>query len=77
MNWKEKVSLVSVWHNDSSSVSTLEKKTLKICHVLENLNHWDIENIRRGFEENPRIVLVGSQKNLVHQKHHTSPEDTC
>ena len=34
---KVKVSLVSVWHNDRSKVSTLEKKTPKIYHVLENL----------------------------------------
>ena len=39
MKWKEKVSLVSVWHNDGSNVSTLEKKTLKVYHILEDLNY--------------------------------------
>ena len=37
--WKEKVSLVSVWHNDGSKDSALEKKTLNIYHVLEDLNY--------------------------------------
>ena len=39
VKWKENVSLVSVRHNDSSNVSTLEKKILKIYHVLEDLNY--------------------------------------
>ena len=29
--------VVSVWHNDGSNVSTLEKKTVKIYHVLEDI----------------------------------------
>ena len=29
---------------------------------------WDIENIRRVLGENLQKVIVGSQKNLVHQK---------
>ena len=29
-DWKEKVFLVSMWYNDGSNVSILEKKTLKI-----------------------------------------------
>ena len=33
------MSLVSVWNNDGSNVSTLEKKTLKIYHVLDDLNY--------------------------------------
>ena len=46
---------MSVWHNDGSKVSTLENKTLKIYHALDDLNKlWDIENIRRGLEENPK-----------------------
>ena len=35
--WKEKVSLVSVWHNDDSNFSTLKKMSLKIYDVLEEL----------------------------------------
>ena len=30
---------MSVWHNDGFNVSTMEKKTLKIYHVLEDLNY--------------------------------------
>ena len=56
-----------MWHSDGSNVSTLEKKTLKIYHVPEYL--WDIENIRRILEENlQKKVLVGCQKDLMHQK---------
>ena len=36
VKWNENVSLVSVWHNDGS---TPEKKTLKIYHILEELNY--------------------------------------
>ena len=50
VNWKEKVSLVNVWHNDGSNVSRLEKKTLKIYHV----KLWNIENIRIVLEECPQ-----------------------
>ena len=39
VKWKQKVSLVSVWYNDSSNVLILVKKTLKIHHVLEDLNY--------------------------------------
>ena len=39
VKWKEKVSLVSVWHNDDYSDSTLEKEIVKIYHVLEDLNY--------------------------------------
>ena len=39
VKWKEKVSLVSVWHNYGSNVSTLENKTLKIYHILKDLNY--------------------------------------
>ena len=39
VKWKDNVSLLSMWHNDVSNVSTLEKKTLKIYHVLKDLNY--------------------------------------
>ena len=34
---------MSVWHDDGYNVSTLEKKTIKIYHVLEDLNYgiWE------------------------------------
>ena len=34
---EENVSLGSVWNNDASNVSTLEKETLNIYHILEEL----------------------------------------
>ena len=37
VKWKEKLSLMSLWHNDGSNIATLEKKTLKIYQVLEDL----------------------------------------
>ena len=52
VKWKEKLSLVSVWSNDGSNISTLEKKTLKIYHALEDLN-YEILRIYRVLEENP------------------------
>ena len=39
MKWKEKLSLVNVWNIDDSNVATLEKKTLKIYHIMEDLNY--------------------------------------
>ena len=59
---------MSVWHNDDSNVLTLEKKTLKTCHVLEDLNYEILSIGRRVLEENPQKSLVGYRKNLVHQK---------
>ena len=38
VKWKKNVTLVSLWRNDGANISTLEKKTLKIYHVLEDLN---------------------------------------
>ena len=68
MKWKEKVSLVSVWHNDGSNVLILEKKTLNNYDVLENLN-YDIWRIYAEFlEGNPQESTLGSQKNMVHHK---------
>ena len=43
------MSLVGVWHNN---VSSLEKKTLKIYHVLEDLNYGIFRIYRRVLEEN-------------------------
>ena len=39
VKWNEMVSLMSVWHNGGSNVSTLEKKTLKIDPVLEDISY--------------------------------------
>ena len=30
---------MTVWHKDGSNLSVLEKKTLKIYNILENLNY--------------------------------------
>ena len=38
VKWKEKLSLVSVCHNDGSDISTLEKKNTNGYHILEDLN---------------------------------------
>ena len=39
VKWKEKMSLVSLYHSDGSNVSTLEKIILRIKHSLEDLNY--------------------------------------
>ena len=57
-----------LWHNDSSSVSTLEKKTLKIYHVLEDLNYGILKIYTEVWKKIRKKVLVGCQKNLVHLK---------
>ena len=68
VKWKVKVSLVSVRHNDGSNVSILEKKTLNIYHILEDIN-CGIFTIYAKFRKKILIkVHVGSEKNLVHQK---------
>ena len=60
--------LVSVWHNDGSNVSTLEKKTLKIYHVLEDLNKlWDIGNIPRVLEANKLLEEFAASKYTMHR----------
>ena len=50
------MSLVSVWHNDGSNVSTLEKKIIEIYHVLEDLNY----GILRIYEGEGVIGISGS-----------------
>ena len=70
VKWKEKVSLVSVWHN----VSTLEKKTLKIYHVLEDLNYCGILRIYAEFwkkiRKNTRRPSkeLGATKDTIHRQ---------
>ena len=49
MKWKEKVSLMGMWHKDGSNVSTLEKKTQDLPSSGRP-KLWDIENIHRVFE---------------------------
>ena len=43
---------MSMWHNDGSNISTVEKKTLKIYHVLEDLNYGIFRIYCRVLEEN-------------------------
>ena len=68
VKWNEKVSLVSVWHNDGSNVSTVEKKTLNIYYVLEDLNNYGILRIiyAEFWKKIRKNELIGFQKNLVH-----------
>ena len=54
--------------NDGSNVSTLEKETLKIYHVLENLNYVLLRISPEFWKKIYKQVLLGCQKNLVHQK---------
>ena len=61
-------SLVSMWHNDGPNVSTLEKDTLKIYHVLEDLNYGIVRTYAEFWKKIRRKILVGCQKNFVHQK---------
>ena len=67
VKWKEKVLLVSVWHNDGSNVSILEKKTLKIYHVLEDLNYGILRMYTEFWKNFRQKVLVGCQKNFVRE----------
>ena len=79
---------MSMWHNDGSNVSTLEKKTLKIYHVLEDINYGILRIYAEFWKKIGKKVLVGCQKNLVHQKilyiarlrhleNHTEAVDLC
>ena len=63
MKWKEKVSLVSMRHNDSFNVSILDKKTLKIYHVMEDL----LKIYAEFWKKIRKKVLIICQKNVVHQ----------
>ena len=65
MKWKEKVLLVSVWHNDGRSCPTL-----KTSHVLGHLNYGILRIYSEYWKKNRKKVLVGCQKNLVHRKIH-------
>ena len=68
MKWKEKVSLVSVWHNNGSSVSILEKKTLKIYHVLEDINYRILRIYTGVLGENPQTSICKLTEELVASK---------
>ena len=57
---------MSVWHNNGSNVSTLEKKKQDLSRSGRP-ELWDIENIRSGFQENPKKILVRGQENLMDQ----------
>ena len=67
VKWMEKVSLVCMWQNDGPNVSTLEKETLNIYHVMEDLNYGILRIYMQSLEENTQKVSIGYQKNLVHQ----------
>ena len=49
---KDKVSLVSVWHNNGF-VSKLENKILKTYHVLEDLNYGILRIYAEFWGKNP------------------------
>ena len=79
MKLNEKVSLVSLWHNGGSNVSTVEKKTLNIYHVLEYIN-YGILRIYTEFWKKIKKVLVACQKipkisRLRHLENHTEALD--
>ena len=59
---------MSVWYNDGSNISTLDKKTLKIYHVLEDLNYGILRIYAEFWKKIRKNVLVGFQKNLAHQE---------
>ena len=63
---KEKVSLVSVCHDDGSNVSTLEKKTLKTYHVLEDLNYAILRLYAEFWKKIRKNVVVGRQRPTVY-----------
>ena len=46
--------LVSIWHNDGSNVSTLEKKMLRIYHILEDLNYGILRIYAEFWNKNPQ-----------------------
>ena len=55
-------------HNYGSNISTLEKKTLKIYLIQEDLNYGISRTYAEFWKKIRKKVLVGCQKNLVHQK---------
>ena len=59
---------MSVWHNNGSNISTLDKETLKIFHILEDINYEILRTYAEFWKKIRQKVLIGSQKNLVHQK---------
>ena len=68
--------VVSVWHNDGSSVSTLEKKTLKIYHDLEDLNYWILRIYTEFWKKICKKVLVDCQKSVWFKSFNTGEENT-
>ena len=54
---------MSMWHNDGSNVSTLEKKTKDLPYPGRP-KLWDIENIRRVLEENLQTSTHGLSEEL-------------
>ena len=68
VRWKKKLSLVSMWHNYGSNVSSLGKKTLENHHFLVNLNYELLRIYAEFWKKIRKKILVGCQKNLVHQK---------
>ena len=73
---KEKVSLNSAWHNDGSNFSTLVKKTLKIYHVLKDLNYGILKiyaefwkKIRKKKKSTRRLLKeLGASKDTIHRQ---------
>ena len=60
--------LVSMWHNNGSNVSTLDKKNTKDLLVLKDLNYGILRIYAEFWKKICKNVLVGCQENLVHQK---------
>ena len=73
VKWKE-MSLVSGWHNDGSKVSTLEKKTLKIFHVPEDLDYGILraymQNVGRKSAKGTRRLSeeFGTSRDVIHHR---------
>ena len=74
VKWKENMSLVNVWHNDGSNVSTLEKKTLKIYHLLEDLNYEILRIYADVWKKFRKKVLIGVRRTWCINRYQTSPD---
>ena len=59
---------MSVWNNDGFNISTMVKNILKVYHILEDLNYEILRIYAMFWKKIHKNVLLGCQKNLVHQK---------
>ena len=58
------MSLVSVWHNDGSNVSTLEKKTLKLRRGSEEYVKWKEMSLESVWHNDSSNVSTLEKKTL-------------